>query len=156
MQAGFSFIGIGSTIATNLAAAAIGGVAVWSFTEWFIPMARGRMRRLPRLNGTKWRRRNSGSQRVQSTLSIRQSGTRITATIMRNDIKRQRTFRYRGQISGHQIVLQWEDADSPEQMIGAMVLHLNAHLTLLTGLTSYYKISSGQVVANRVVFDRLI
>lgn len=141
-------------LATNLLAAFIGGAAVWLGRVYALPVLRGRLRQLPKLNGTNWRRVSDEFDSGGSVLSIRQSGTKLTATITRNE-QRQRIFRYSGQISGHQIVLTWEDSDSPEQMIGAMVLYLAADLTRLRGYSTYFRHSTGKVVAIERTYKRM-
>ena len=142
-------------VSINLLAAAIGGAAVWFGRAFALPVIRGRLRRLPKIDGTTWRRVEDDRDAGGSILSIRQSGTKVTASITRNE-SRQRTFKYRGQISGHQLVLTWEDADSPEQMIGAMVLHLSADLASLTGHSVYFRHSAGKVVAIERTYRRMM
>lgn len=133
-------------VAANMIAAGIGGIIIYFGKENLLPVIRGKLRNLPRLNGTVWQREQD-KPGVHSVMKIKQSGSVITAEVSRQGDTTPRSFAYRGEISGHQIVLSWNDSASREQLIGAMVLHLSADLTRLEGYTSYFRHNDGRVVA---------
>lgn len=137
---------VGINVIANVIAALLGAGGLYATTQWILPLIRGWGRQLPRLNNTTWTS-TTDAEGVTSRLTIWQSGTRITAKIEHMGRRQGRTFEYEGHISGHQIVLTWHDADSPEQLIGAYVMMLSQDRQSLTGKTVYYRHSEGKVVA---------
>jgi len=142
-------------VAANLVAAGIGAGALYLARDKILPVVRGRLRALPRLDGSRWQRVFEGGN-VTSTLTFHQSGTLISATNERRGDGTPRTFSYIGEISGHQIVLTWRDEASAEQMLGAMVLHVSAQLNRMEGFTVYFRHSSGRVVATPCKYERCL
>jgi hypothetical protein len=140
----------------GIIASAIFAAGMYVFSESILPEIRGRLQRLPKLNRTLWNRIYvDGRQHARSMLTIKQSGNRIDATIERSNGATQRIFKYRGRLLGHQIVLQWEDVDSPEVVVGAMVLHLSQDLTKLSGQTVYFSQEKGKVVSAECIYVRV-
>ena len=141
----------------NLAASTIFVGTGYLGKERIVPLIRGYLRRLPRLDGTAWRRAPEGERpdRSVSIMKVRQAGARIFATIERSDRKVQRTFKYSGLLSGHQIVFTWEDTASPEEIIGALVLHISTDLLRLTGSSVYFSHKQGKVISVPCVYERL-
>lgn len=140
-------------IAENLIAAAIGGGVMFYTRDYLIPLVRGHLRRLPKIDGTVWQR-VMDTPGVTSTLTFSQSGSRISATVQRAGETVPRTFEYRGEVSGHQIVMTWHDRSSPEHLIGAMVLSLSSRLNELEGHTVYHRHQDGKVVAVPCKYQR--
>lgn len=147
--------GLWGDVIANLFAASVIAVFGLTLTHVLVPLVRGLIKRTPKLDGTMWRRASTDPDQLHSVLEIRQFGTKILATVNRDEGSRVRTFRYRGQLVGHQFVLTWEDAGSPDQMVGTLLLHLSANLQKLDGYTCYYRLSEGRVVANEVRYDRM-
>jgi hypothetical protein len=140
-------------VVANLVAAAIGAGSLYFARSKLIPIVRGRLRALPKLDGSKWQRVFDGGN-VTSTLTLKQSGTAMTATNERHGDRIPRKFLYSGEISGHQIVLTWRDKASGEQMIGCMVLYLSAQQNVMEGYTVYFRHSAGKVVATPCRYER--
>ena len=139
----------------GVAGSAVFAVLVFVFTEQLLPIIRGRLRKLPKLNETEWHREtDDNNYHTVSILRIRQSGTRIDATITRTKANVRRQFRYRGFLSGHDMVLTWEDIDSPEVVVGAMVLHLSADIKKLSGQSVYFRQNQGKVVSVPRIYVR--
>lgn len=141
-------------VLANLIAGTIGLGLGWVGREHVLPVVRGRLRQLPKLDRTVWQRTPADGDRVTSVLKISQSGASITAQITRVGEAAERSFSYRGIVSGHQIVLTWEDVASREHLIGAMVLHLSADLMTLSGSSVYYRHDKGEVVSIPRIYRR--
>jgi hypothetical protein len=141
----------------GVAASAIFAAAAYLFTERGLPLIRGHLRRLPKLNRTQWQRKyeDDSSAHPRSVMRIKQSGTRIDALIERSGDKVQRVFKYRGELSGHELVLHWEDIHSPEVVVGAMVLHLSHDLKKLVGQIVHFSQVQGRVINVPCTYERI-
>ena len=141
----------------NILAAVIFAVLGFFGGKFVVPTIVGLLRRVPKLNGTTWRKvlPDGTDDPLPVIFKIKQFGTRIDATVTRTERYGERVYRYVGHLSGEEIVLTWEDIASPERQIGAMVLHLSPGLRQLSGLSSYFKQSAGEVVATPQRFRRL-
>jgi hypothetical protein len=137
-------------------ASAIFAAGTYYFTTVCLPLIRGRLRQLPKLNQTIWNRvYEDRKEHPRSTLKIMQSGTKIRASVERLSKNGRRVFEYRGEFSGHQMILQWEDVGSPEVIVGAMVLHLSQDLKRLSGQTVYFSQAEGRVVNQECTYVRV-
>ncbi|MGC4068444.1 MAG: nucleotide-binding protein [Polyangiaceae bacterium] len=90
-----------------------------------------------------------------STLEIEQRGGFVQAIVTRDVQDGQRVFEYEGRLASGQLLLFFEDLRGRGYIVGTMVLQLSGDLRTLSGRTTYYHHTLGEVVSNQRVFRRL-
>ena len=141
-------------IAVGVVSAAASAAVYHVVWVWGIPMVQGYLRRVPKLDGTKWRKqKTSPDDQFITVLKVSQRGSRIVALGERTELNHSRIYRYRGEIRGGDIVLTWEDEDAPDYMFGAMVLHLSTDRQRLSGSSTYYNDRKGKVVSTDRTYE---
>lgn len=83
-------------------------------------------------------------------LEIKQIGTRITAEAIREDGR----FKYKGRITGGQLILSWEKSKGAGYIEGAMVLRMTSDINKLEGMTVFVAQDEAHVVARERTYTR--
>lgn len=132
----------------NMIVAAFVGIGVneaWRHVLWPLFRALTTIRGpAPRIGGT-WRY-DAG------IMKIRQLGTRIRAKATRHGSLRK--FRYNGELRGGQLVLTWEEQEGQGYNMGAMVLRLEGNRKKLSGVTTFLRHDSAEVVSEPREYTR--
>ena len=124
-------------------------VAVVTQVAW--PLVKGWLRRNPDVSGNWDVQESSGVSR--GILTIRQSGSRISANFTHVDGGRE--FRYRGVMSGTKVALIFEEGRSKGNNIGTMVLNLNSDRKALSCVTAFWHNDAAEFRHNAYSAKRL-
>lgn len=128
------------------------------YTNWIKPLIIARSQKTADISGvwTGYKPDSPTPQEPTSELEIHQTGIKLKATVKRWKAPRGRIreFNYLGEIRSGQLILQYEDAQAPDYIVGAMVLKLSSNLDELHGMSTYYHHDEGKVVSSERLYRR--
>ena len=95
----------------NILIAIISPIITNTFTQYIVPLCRGRLQNCPDVSG-KWNSFDideDEKEQMVGIMLIKQYGNRIIASVSLDNAERTRKFKYKGHISSGQILLIWKE-----------------------------------------------
>jgi len=126
-------------LAIGVSASLIGGLILWLFTDYLIPLLKGNLINVPNISG-KWEGYDivDDAEVQTSTFTIKQVGTKIRAKAIRRIVNEpDKVFTYKGKYQSGQLIFTWMQSGGENYIVGTMILYITGNLQELRGSASY-------------------
>jgi hypothetical protein len=112
--------------------------------------------------GGKWKvsETRNEEQITSGSLTLEQKGNIVTGTstrtVTRNGEQSQRTFHYKGTVSGHQMTLIFEDANGKGFDTGAYVFTVQNDCNKMIGMTTFHGKPENRIVSEQRILTKVV
>jgi len=145
-------------LTTEILVAILIAVSIFIFNKFLRPFTLGVLQRTPDVTGawTGFDINEHGQEQQLSRMEIRQLGTNITATIIRQTANGgERIFKYHGTISSGQVLLIWKEEIGNGYNMGTLTLLLSGNLQQLKGKTTFNHHDEGKIISQERVYRKV-
>ena len=140
----------------GIVVAALTALSIFMYKNYIHPFILGIIQSAPDLRGS-WLGYDldkDGKEIRTSKMEIKQIGTKIYASVNRQNDKGDRTFKYKGIVSSGQVVLIWKESKSHGYNMGTMTLLLSGDLKSLKGKTTFNHHDLGRIISQDKIYKR--